>query len=275
MRRARTPGLTLAWVVALAAAAQAQTPQVEVTAVPEYAAIRPGTTFRVAVRLRVPDGWHIYWTNPGAGGLPTTMAWRLPAGVNGGTTEWPYPETDDAAADVTLVYRGTVVLFSSFSAEPGITGTVKLSADQSWGLCKVVCVQQHHTVTLSLPVARGAVGRSAAWAEAAAALRFLPMREPGATFDAVPEGDGVRLGITGLKAGPAAGSWVTFFPLEPGRSSFVARVRAVAGGVAVTLPRAALSGAPPGRLSGVLVAAHAPGVPPPVRALAVDAAVSR
>jgi len=275
MRPARTLGLPLALAVALAAAARAQQPQVEVMTIQEYAAVRPGTTFRVAVRLRVPDGWHIYWTNPGGGGLATTMAWRLPAGVSGGTTEWPYPETDDAGADVTHVYRGTIVLFSSFSAEPGITGTVKLSGDQTWGLCRVVCIQQHHTVSLSLPVARGAVARSTAWAEVAAAMRLLPMREPGASLDAVPQGDSVRLGITGLKAGPAAGSWATFFPLEPGRRSIVVQVRGIAGGIAVTLPRAVLSGEPPGRLSGVLVSAHAPGAPPPVRALAVDVPVSR
>jgi DsbC/DsbD-like thiol-disulfide interchange protein len=275
MRRTRTVALSLVWVLALAATARAQAPQVEVTAIPEYPAVRPGTTFRVAVRLRVPDGWHIYWTNPGGGGVASTMAWHLPAGVRGGSTEWPYPETDDAGADVSHVYRGTVVLFSSFSAEPGIVGTVRLSADQGWGLCRIVCVQQHHTVTLALPVARGAATRSATWAEAAAAMRLLPMRERGASVDAVSQGDSVQLRITGLRAGPVPGSWVTFFPLEPGRRSIVVRVRGIASGIAVTLPRAVLSGAPPGRLSGVLVAAHAPDASPPVRALAVDAPVSR
>lgn len=275
MRRARTLGLQLAWAVALAAPARAQAPEVQVDVVPEYAAVRPGTAFRIAVRLRLPGGWHIGWTNPGASGLATTIVWRASSGVSAGTTDWPYPETDDAGGDVTHVYRGTVVLFSAFAAEPGVAGTVALSGDLSWGICRVVCVQQHHTVALTLPVVRGAAARSSAWAEAAAAMRLIPMHERGASFEASPQGDSLRLGITGLKAGPAPGSWATYFPLAPGKRSVVVPVRAMPGGIAVILPRAAVSDSAPGRLSGVLVAAHAPDAPPPVRAIAVDVPVTR
>ena len=267
----RTPSLALAWAVALAAAARAQAPEVVVSAVSEYASVRAGAPFRVAVRMQVPTGWHIGWINPGSSGLGTTLAWHLPAGVSGGATDWPFPETEEAGADVSNVYRGAVVLFSNFTAEPGITGTIELSGELSWGMCRVVCVQQHRTVTLDLPVARGMQARTAAWAEAEAATRLLPMRERGAAFEAARQDDGVRLAITGLKAGPAPGSWATFFPLEPGKRSVVAPVRAIAGGIALVLPLSAVSDSSPGRLNGVLVAAHAAGTPPPVRAIAVDA----
>jgi len=267
--RLGAPTLVLAWAVALAAAARAQAPEVAVSAVSEYAAIRPGAPFRVAVRVQLPAGWHIGWINPGAGGLATTIAWHLPAGVSGGATDWPYPETEDAGADVSNVYRGTVVLFSSFAAEPGVTGSIKLSGELSWGMCRVVCIQQHHSVTLDVPVARGAPLRTAAWAEAEAATRLIPMQEPGAAFDATRHDDGVRLVITGLKAGPAPGSWATFFPLEPGKRSVVAPVRAVVDGIALVLPLSVVSDSS-ARLRGVLVAAHAAGAPPPVRAIAVD-----
>lgn len=265
--------LALAWAVALPAAARSQAPDVAVSAVSEYTAIRPGP-FRVAVRVQLPAGWHIGWINPGAGGLATTIAWHLPAGVSGGATDWPYPETEDAGADVSNVYRGTVVLFSTFAAEPGITGTVRLSGEVSWGICRVVCIQQHRPIHLDIPVALGVPARSASWAEAEAATRRLPMREPGAAFGAVRHDDGVRLTITGLKAGPAPGSWATFFPLEPGRRSVVAPVRSIAGGIALVLPLTAVSDSS-ARLRGVLVAAHAAGTPPPVRAIAVDTPLSR
>ncbi len=274
MKRTRSPGLAFAWAVALAAAAQAQAPDVQVSAIPEYSAVAPGAGFRVAVRLGLPAGWHIGWINPGTSGLATTIAWHLPSDVSGGAIEWQYPETDDAGGDVVHVYRGTVVLISSFATKSGIAGPVDLSADLSWGICRVVCVQQHRTVTLTLPVAPGVPVRSSTWAEAEAATRLLPMRERGAIFAAVPQGDSVRLEVTGLKAGPAPGSWATYFPLTPGKRSVVAPVRAIAGGIAVTLPRAAMSDSAPGRLSGVLVAAHAPGAPPPVRAIAVDVSIT-
>jgi DsbC/DsbD-like thiol-disulfide interchange protein len=270
--RGRAGIVSLLGAVALAAGARAQAPVVDVTAVPEYAGVQPGGTFRVAIRLLLPAGWHIYWINPGPGGLATTLAWHLPGGVTGGETEWPYPETD--GADDANVYRGTVVVFSTFSARPGVTGRATLTADMVWGLCREQCVRQERTVTLTLPVARGAPVRTSAWSEAEVAARFLPMHRLDATIEAAAKGDSIRLVMTAPAAGPAPGSWVTWFPLEQGRASVVAPVRAVPGGIAVTLPRAAATGAPPGRLSGVLVPAHAPGSPPPVRAIAVQVTVA-
>ena len=41
----------------------------------------PGQTDDVALRLKMADGWHTYWQNPGDSGLPTTITWTLPAGV--------------------------------------------------------------------------------------------------------------------------------------------------------------------------------------------------
>lgn len=267
---------TLAALLATGAAplaARAQAPVVELSAVPEYAVVAPGAAFRVAVRLQIPDGWHIYWTNPGPSGLATTLSWRVPAGITGGGTDWPYPETDDAA-EPTNVYRGNVVLFSSFTAAPGSSGAVELVGTLKWGICRVVCVQQSREVTVPLRVRPGAVARTPAWAQAEAATRFLPMRERGATFAAAAQGDSVRLTITGLKAGPGPGSWATYFAGQPGRRSFVVPVRPAAGGITITLPRAA-AGDSASNLAGVLVAAHARGTPPPVRAIAVEVPVTK
>jgi DsbC/DsbD-like thiol-disulfide interchange protein len=261
----------LAWAAALPAAARAQAPLVDVSAVPEYASVQPGSAFRVAIRAVLPAGWHIYWINPGPSGLPTTVAWHLPAGVTGGDTEWPFPETDDAGGEVSNVYRGTVVAFSSFVA-PATPGRITLRADLVWGLCRLQCVRQERTVEATVRVTNGAAVRSPAWAEAEAATRLLPMRQRGATLTAAEHDDSVRLVLAGLRAGPAPGSWVTYFPLQQGLRSIVAPVRAFENGLAVVLPRAAADSA---RLIGLLVAAHAPGAPPPVRAIAVDVPVTR
>ena len=45
------------------------------------AALVPGETNTVALRLKIRDRWHTYWRNPGDSGLPTTLDWKLPAGV--------------------------------------------------------------------------------------------------------------------------------------------------------------------------------------------------
>lgn len=271
----RAPVLLVACAIALPVAgrAAAQAPEVQVSAVPEYAAVRAGSSFRVAVRLRIPEGWHIYWTNPGPGGLPTTVAWHLPGGVTAGETEWPFPETDESGGDITHVYRGTVVLFSHFQTGPDASGALRLTADLSWGICKAVCIQQKQSVFVVTRVAAAAGPRSSDWSEMEAARSRLPVHPADARFSAVVRGGDVALTVTGFKAAPPAGAWATFFPVAPGLKSAVAQVRGSADSITVVLPRMVIGSGSPGRLEGVLVAAHAPGALPPVRAIAVDVPV--
>lgn len=274
MRHAPEVTLT-ALVAAFAPAVRAQAPEVQVRAVPEFAAVRPGGTFRVAVQLQIPQGWHIGWINPGAGGLATTIAWRTPKFVEARETAWPYPETDDAGGEISHVYRGTVVLFSTFDAAQELPGSPTLSAELEWGLCRAQCVQQHREVRLSLPVTQRAPHRSRTWAEVDLAERSLPIRVPAGDIRLVVAGDSATATLSRLRNGPAPDSWLTFFPLEPGRRSVVGRVHGAVGGITLTLPGRVLSGSPPGRLAGVLVGAHAPGAPPALRPLAVDVTVGR
>ena len=263
-----------ALLAALGPAVHAQAPEVPVSAVPEFVAVRPGSAFRVAVQLQLPRGWHIGWVNPGASGLATTISWQTHKGAEARETAWPYPETDDAGGEISHVYRGAVVLFSSFAAAPGLSAPLELSAELEWGLCRVQCVMQRRTLQISLPTTRGVMQRSPAWAEVQLAERSLPVAVPPGDVHVVLSGDSTAVTITSLSNGPAADSWVTFFPLEHGRS-VVAHLRRVAGGVAFALPVAVLTGAPAGHLLGVLVAAHPPGAPPPVRPLVIDAQVTR
>ncbi|MGA2384455.1 MAG: protein-disulfide reductase DsbD domain-containing protein [Gemmatimonadales bacterium] len=252
----------------------AQTPEVGLVASPEYTAVRAGTAFGVAVQLRVPSGYHIYWVNPGAGGLPTTIAWQVSAGVSAGDTEWPYPESEDAGGGTANVYRGTLVLFSSFTAGGDVRGTTHLSATVTWGLCREQCVRQQRTLTVSIPV-RGATGpRERAWNDLVLARRALPVRLRSGQVNVDAASDSVRLVILNVPGAPETGSWVTFFPFSTGAGSVVAAVRSVPGGIAVTLPRAVLTSASPARLSGVLVPAHSPGATPSSRPLLVDLAVT-
>jgi thiol:disulfide interchange protein DsbD len=257
------------------ALAHAQVPDARVQAIPEYVSVRAGQVFRVAVRLVVPAGWHIGWINPGAGGLATTITWHPPAGVTAGNTEWPYPETDDAAGAVSNVYRGSLVVFSSFTAQPGSGRIVRLSADLDYGLCREECVRQHRTVAVSVRIGSVGSARTAAWSDVALAERALPLRLSANAVDARSEGDSVVVKLVRLPAAPAPGSWVMFFPLAAGKTSIVVRSRGVADGIELSLPRAVVTGAPRGEVSGVLVAAHPPGAAPTVRPLLLHVPLAR
>src|ERR1035441_1693668 len=53
---------------------------------------RPGETIWAGVDLKMEPGWHTYWKNSGAAGLPTRIEWQLPPGVTAGDILWPLPE---------------------------------------------------------------------------------------------------------------------------------------------------------------------------------------
>ncbi len=67
---------------------------------------RAGDTMLAGVELHMPPGWHTYWKNSGASGLPTSIKWDLPAGVTAGDIQWPVPEKLPDADLTTYIYTG-------------------------------------------------------------------------------------------------------------------------------------------------------------------------
>jgi DsbC/DsbD-like thiol-disulfide interchange protein len=244
---------------ALAASAPAQVPDVPLTAIPEYASVAPGGTVRVAVRLEVPEGWHIDWVNPGETGLPTTVAWHAPTGFAAGPTAWPFPELLEDLSGVSHVLAGTVFVVTPFTIGPTArTGRVELTADLSWLLCAGSCNRQSGSVRVGVRVDRSARNAAArgpdpAWAPVAAAASSFPAAGEGLTLRASASGDSVRLEILGLQGAPRAGFPVTWFPAAGGRAGLVLPLHAARGAAWIRVPRRHVIGQPPGRLTGVLV----------------------
>src|SRR5206468_2097081 len=77
------------FVAPTASAIAVKTAHVEAELVAAKTALVPGEPTTVALRLVLEKGWHTYWRNPGDSGLPTTLAWTLPPGVEAGPIEWP------------------------------------------------------------------------------------------------------------------------------------------------------------------------------------------
>ena len=265
--RVLVPALAL-WA-ARAAGVHAQA-RVQLAIIPEFSSIAPGIAIRVAVRLRIPDGCHISWINPGQSGLPTTIAWRASVGVRAGDPQWPYPERDETADLVSHVYRGVVVVVTPFIVDSSVSGSAaKLRATLSWGLCGATCTPQQDTVEVSLPIQRSAGESTAAWQAIAPSLGALPVTDSSLTVLAVARGDSVRLTIAGLPLSPLTGGTATFFPRSSGVAVVVA-VRRANRGVMVTLPVRARR-ARPSRVEGVLVADRPWLVGSHQRALAIEA----
>ena len=118
-------------------AAPVRTAHVEAELVAAKTALVPGEPLTVALRLAIDKGWHTYWQNPGDSGLPTTLEWKLPAGVTAGPIEWPAPHALPTGPLVNYGYENEalhlVELKPASTLATGTTATIAARAD--WLVC--------------------------------------------------------------------------------------------------------------------------------------------
>jgi thiol:disulfide interchange protein DsbD len=213
--------------IAVAHAAPVRTAHVEAELVPERSALVPGEPLTVALRLAMDRGWHTYWQNPGDSGLPTTLAWKLPAGMSAGPMQWPAPQALPVGPLLNYGYEGEVLLLNSIATTGDIARapSVTLNARADWLVCKEICIPEGADLTLSLPVAphgAAAVTPSAdsPWTGAIARTRAsFPRPLQGWNASATARGTTVDLVLTPSPGAsvPADVGTLRFFPYDEGR----------------------------------------------------------
>jgi thiol:disulfide interchange protein DsbD len=136
-------------------AAVAKPGHVEVELVSETGVLRAGQVNWLGLRMKHDEHWHSYWKNPGDAGVPTTIAWQLPAGYKAGGFEWPHPQRIQLGALASYGYEGEVLLPLQMFAPRDAKGgdTVHLQADARWLVCHDVCVPEQAHLELTLRVA--------------------------------------------------------------------------------------------------------------------------
>jgi len=258
-----------------ALAAPVRTEHVEAELVAAKTAIVPGQPLTVALRLAIAKGWHTYWRNPGDSGLPTTLEWKLPAGVTAGPIEWPAPRLLPAGPLLNYGYENEVLHLVELKAAPSLVpgSTATLSARADWLVCRETCIPEGADLTLALPVSTNA-GPDPRWGgPIAAAEAALP--QPLVGWQASAQGHGSTIA---LKLSPPAGTSdpgaIRFFAnaidkIEPSKPQTLARDGSA---YVLTLPVAGTLSGSFGNLAGVVTAAN--GFSSDVRAATVDVAVN-
>ena len=184
------------------AAAPVKTQHVEAELVSERTALVPGQATTVALRLKMADGWHTYWQNPGDCGPADDD--RLDAAAGRGRR--PDPVAGAArvarrpARQLRLRRRGAAARPTSrcrAGAQPGETLT--LAAKAEWLVCRETCIPEEAALDLELPVAERA-DPYPQWGKAIAATRdALPRTVPGWLADARGDGQKVVVTLTGAR----------------------------------------------------------------------------
>lgn len=152
--------IALAGAVPAAPEAAAGPEAVSARLVADAGAIRPGQAFTLGVRLRLADGWHVYWKNPGLSGLATEVRFRLPAGFTAGPLQWPLPARfRQPDGEECFGYEREVLLAARVQAPPDLRegGTVEFGAECRWLACRELCRLGRVDLRLVLPVSARAV----------------------------------------------------------------------------------------------------------------------
>ena len=136
-------------------AAPVQVDHATVELISEYDAVVPGQSFDLAVRFDLEEHWHIYWENPGASGLSTTIDWVLPESIEAGEVQWPAPERIQLGGLVNYGYEEEAVFIVTLQAPEDLKlgSELAITADLFWLICKETCLPGEATLDLVLPVA--------------------------------------------------------------------------------------------------------------------------
>ena len=131
---------------------------------------RPGEAIDLAIVMHTTPGWHGYWLNPGDAGLPMRIEWQLPAGVSAGELRYPVPTKLLVSGITNYVFERDYALLVRLTVPPRASGIIPIRAAAQWLACtEEVCVPEHGTLSLDLPVGDGATplrGRFDEWRRA-------------------------------------------------------------------------------------------------------------
>lgn len=212
--------VVFAFVSASIACAQVRAagPHATVTLLANREGVTAGGQIWLGLRFQMEKGWHVYWENPGDSGEPPKIRWQVPAGFHIGAIEWPAPEKLTAPAIVDYGYQNEVLLFAPMSVPASLRdgGSVTVSANVNWLVCREMCIPGKAQLSLTLPVnskarpSKGAAS-SADVAELISARAEVPKPQPAKwKVYATNEKDDFVLTVDTGKQENAA----TFFPLD-------------------------------------------------------------
>lgn len=93
-----------------------------------------------AVVVKLNDGWHIYWRNPGDSGMPTSFEFILPENVKVSEIKWAVPKIFEFEGYASYGYEGLAVFpFSIYIPENFKHDEITLEVNLKSLICKDVC----------------------------------------------------------------------------------------------------------------------------------------
>ncbi|WP_265594241.1 protein-disulfide reductase DsbD domain-containing protein [Haloferula sp. BvORR071] len=164
----------------------------------QSATYQTGKPVTVGIRLKVEDGWHAYWTNPGEGGMAMSAKWTLPEGWKAGALQAPVPKRFMTGELPGFGYEGEAVYLVDLTPPAGAgsgASTAECKVKLSWLTCdEKACVPGDVELAVKLAPGDGAPGKDAAALTAAA--KKIPQPLQGAALKVEEADKALKLTIT-------------------------------------------------------------------------------
>ncbi len=261
MLKIRALLLLFAIMQTCAAQAAVTTPNATVSLVANDLHLEPGKTAWIGLRIQHQPHWHTYWRNPGESGMPTSLAWTLPAGLTIGEIAWPLPKRIATGGLINFGYEDDLLLPMQISIPAAQISPITVSAKANWLICKEVCIPEEGVVSLTIPVQKDAAKPGAVAALFTKALNAQPayMAEAGARgVGAQRSADALALTFAEIPAAQLRDAY--FFPFTEGIIAPSAPQEIYANGTQLALKTKLAANAPAtDSISGVLSINNAQG----------------
>ncbi|MGC8744697.1 MAG: protein-disulfide reductase DsbD family protein [Verrucomicrobiia bacterium] len=102
--------------------------------------VKKGDEILAGVHIKPPQGWHIYWINPGESGAPPKINWSLPDGFKADNPIFQLPIKHTLGGVTSYVIENETVLIVPIKTAPWLKeGEYILSANVEWLECKELC----------------------------------------------------------------------------------------------------------------------------------------
>ena len=219
--------------------------------------VQPGKPVWLGLAIEHQPHWHTYWKNPGDSGLPTTLAWTLPAGFAAGGIAWPTPQHLPLGPLLNYGYEGRVLLPVPVTVPAGFKGeTLEVTLHAEWLVCKEICLPESGDFHIAIPVAAPTTAHQALFDAARAAV---PVAVPQASASARVDGNALAMAIRGLPAA-AQGQPLGLMVEDAGVIDYAAKVeqRWVDGLLTLRVPLSAQRSESPAALQIILKADRQP-----------------
>lgn len=117
-----------------------------------FAANRP---LSLAIRVKLAEGWHAYWKNPGESGMPLHIEWTLPEGFTLTKLQWPTPKRFEVEGIVGYGYEDEVFFLTEITPPKNLPAETPLpiKANVRWLACSdSMCLPGDSDLTLNFPL---------------------------------------------------------------------------------------------------------------------------